>query len=100
VEYVSYEPKRIVLKANATAPSVLLLNDKYDPSWKVTVNGQPAPLLRCNYLVRGVAIPAAGEHTIEFTFSLPMGPTYVTLAALVLGIGLTAYLIFVPRRSK
>lgn len=99
VEFVSYEPKRIVLKAKATAPSVLLLNDKYDPNWKVTIDGQPAPLLRCNYLVRGVALPAAGEHTIEFSFKLPLGPTYVTVAALVLGIGLSLYLVFWPRRS-
>jgi len=99
VEFVSYSPKRIVLKAQATAPSVLLLNDKHDSNWKVTVDGKPATLLRCNYLVRGVQIPTAGEHTIEFSFSLPMGPTYVTLAALVFGIGLTFYLIFVPRRS-
>lgn len=100
VEFVSYAPKRIVLKASATAPSVLLLNDKYDPNWKVTVDGQPATLLRCNYLVRGVQIPGAGEHVVEFTFGLPLGPTYVTLAALVLGIGLVLYLGFGPRRRE
>lgn len=100
VEFVSYAPKRIVLKANATAPSVLLLNDKYDADWKVTVDGKPATLLRCNYLVRGVEIPSAGEHFVEFTFALPMGPTYVTLAAMLLGVGLTLYLGFAPRRDK
>ena len=48
VEFASYSPKQIELSVKAAAPSVLLLNDKYDPDWKVSVNGQPAKLLRCN----------------------------------------------------
>jgi hypothetical protein len=40
VEFQSYAPKKIVFNADATAPSVLLLNDKYDPNWRVTVDGQ------------------------------------------------------------
>ena len=70
VEFKSYAPKQIVFAANAPAPSVFLLNDKYDPNWRVTVDGKPANLLRCNYIMRGVYLPA-GPHTIEFRFSLP-----------------------------
>ena len=54
VEFKSYAPKRIVLAANATVPSVLLLNDKFDANWRVTVDGKPAELLRCNFIMRGV----------------------------------------------
>ena len=97
VEYVSYSPKRVVLKARATAPSVLLLNDRHDPNWEVTIDGKAAPLLRCNYLMRGVHLAEPGEHTIEFNFRRPMGPTYITLAALALAAGLVAYLAFVSR---
>ncbi len=98
VEYVSYSPKRIVLKAQAAAPAVLLLNDRYDPGWEVTIDGKPAPLLRANYLMRGVFLAGPGVHTVEFNFRRPMLPTYITLAAIVLGIGLTAYLGFGARR--
>jgi hypothetical protein len=84
VEYVSYQRKHIVLKTKSAAPGVLLLNDKYDPSWQVTVNGQPAELLRCNYLMRGVAVPA-GEHTVEFFYRPPVTALYVSLATLLLG---------------
>jgi hypothetical protein len=99
VEYVSYAPKQIVLKAQATAPSVLLLNDKFDPGWRVTVNGAAAPLLRCNYLMRGVFLPAAGNYTVEFTFSRPMGPTYLSLAAILVGVGLLCWLVLAPAKS-
>src|SRR5262249_60472105 len=58
VDFSSYAAKRIVLHAKANAPSILLLNDRYDPNWKVRVDGKPELLLRCNYLMRGVAVPA------------------------------------------
>ena len=66
VEYTSYAPKRIKLNAKVSTPAVLLLNDKYDPNWKVLVNGQPATLLRCNFVMRGVQLPA-GTRTFDFT---------------------------------
>jgi len=54
VEFASYAPTKIVLQANAAMPSVLLLNDRFDPGWNVRVDGKPAKLLRCNYIMRGV----------------------------------------------
>jgi len=93
VDFVSYAPKRIVLQAKANAASVLLLNDRFDPNWKVTVDGKPETLLRCNYLMRGVQVPA-GEHRIEFRFEPPITGLYVSLAAIVLGLGLIGLLAF------
>ena len=98
VEFKNYAPKDIVLDANAAAPSVLLLNDKYDPNWRVTVDGKPAELLRCNFIMRGVYLPA-GSHTVEFRFSLPSKPLYITLAAIATGIVLIGLLIFLERRK-
>jgi uncharacterized membrane protein YfhO len=97
VEFKSYSPKQIVLAANAPAPSVLLLNDKYDPNWQVTVDGKPAELLRCNYIMRGVQVPA-GAHTVEFQFNLSHRPLYITLAAIATGVILLGLLIFLQRR--
>ncbi len=98
VEFKSYSPKKLVFNVNATAPSVLLLNDKYDPNWRVTVDGKPAELLRCNFLMRGVQI-TAGSHTVEFDFVLSNKPLYVTLAAMATGLLLCLYL-FVATRPK
>jgi hypothetical protein len=100
VAYQSYETKRIVLTAQTTAPAVLLLNDQYDPLWRVTVDGQPAQLLRCNYMMRGVYLPVAGKHTVEFQFSLPNRPLYITLAGLVAGLGLCGWLAFAGRKRQ
>ena len=99
VEFKSYAPKKIVLAANAPTSSVLLLNDKYDPNWRVTVDGQAAELLRCNYLMRGVVVPP-GAHTVEFDFSLPHRPLYVTLSAIAVGLVLSILLIVWTKRGK
>ncbi len=98
VEFVSYAPKLIVLKANATQPSVLLLNDKTDPSWHVTVDGKPETLLRCNYLMRGVFLQP-GAHTVEFRFQPAIGMLYVSIGAVVIAILLLGYL-FVTRQPQ
>lgn len=93
VKIVSYAPKRVQLEAKATAPSVLLLNDKHSPNWKVTVDGQPATLLRCNYLMRGVQVPA-GQHQVEFRYEPPVTGLYVTAAAIVIAFGLLGLVLF------
>lgn len=98
VTYTSYSPKRIVFEAQADAPSILLLNDRFDPNWRVTVDGKPVELLRCNYIMRGVYLPP-GKHVVQFDFSLPNRPLYVTLAAFGLGIILCS-LLFILTRKK
>ncbi len=55
------------IHTSSTRPSVLVTSDAYYPGWRVTVNGSPAPLLRADYALRGVAVPA-GQHIIRFIF--------------------------------
>jgi hypothetical protein len=99
VEYQSYGPDDIVLKANATTPSILLLNDRYDPHWNVAVDGKPAELLKCNFIMRGVCVPS-GEHTVSFRFRMPTGPLYITLSAVGIGLLLAAILAFHSWRNS
>jgi hypothetical protein len=101
VDVASYAPKQIVLRAKAAAPSVLLLNDRFDPGWKVTLDGKPAELLRCNYIMRGVRVPP-GDHEIEFRFSAPLAPFCVSVLGLAVGLGSLLFLGFTrsPEQSQ
>ena len=99
VEFTSYAPTDIKFHTQAAMPTVLLLNDQYDPHWRVTVDGKPAPLLRANFIMRGVYLPE-GEHAVEFQFSLPIKPLYVTLAAMAVGILLSGILVFLTRKPQ
>jgi hypothetical protein len=98
VDFKSYKPADIVFDAKSDTASVLLLNDKYDANWHVSVDGKPAELLRCNFIMRGVYLPP-GSHTVEFRFTLPNKPLYVTIATMVVGVFLLGLLIFLERRK-
>jgi hypothetical protein len=94
VEFKSYAPKDVLFNAQATGPAVLLLNDKFDPHWRVFVDGRPAELLRCNFIMRGVYL-TPGQHTVEFQYQLANGPLYVSLAAIGIGLLLLTALALV-----
>lgn len=92
IERVSYAPKDLVFNASAEAPCVMLLNDRYGPDWHVLVDGHPETVLRCNYLMRGVFL-TPGSHRVEFRFQPPIGPLYVSLAAIALCLALVGVVV-------
>ncbi|HYE30105.1 MAG TPA: YfhO family protein, partial [Methylomirabilota bacterium] len=95
---VSYRPRHVEIEAEASKPSVLLLNDRYHPHWKVFVDGQEQPLLRCNYIMRGVHIPA-GKHKVLFHFAPPVKALWVSLAGLAVTLGTIGFLLIQGRRA-
>ena len=94
----SYRPKEIRLTTQATDDSVLLLNDHWSAHWRVTVDGQPSELLRCNYVMRGVRL-SPGSHEVVFRFQPPMTWLYVSLASLLGGFGLLGFVIVDERKT-
>ena len=82
---VSFRPDRVRLEAELSDPGIVVLVDAYDPGWKVTVDGRPAPLLRANTAFRGVKVPA-GRHVIEQVYR----PSTV-----LLGLGISAAAVLV-----
>jgi hypothetical protein len=91
--FTDYSPKDIKLQAAAKVASVLLLNERTAPAWRVWVDDKPAALLRCNYLMRGVYLPP-GQHTVEFRFEQSLRPLYISLGAFAAGMGLMIYLVW------
>jgi hypothetical protein len=102
VEITSYAPKRVELAAKTEAPAVLLLNDRFDrfePAWKVSVDGREARMLRCNYAMRGVQLEP-GAHTVVFSFEPAIRGFHTTRAALALAVALLAALVVLARRER
>lgn len=97
-EITAYSPKRITVKTQADAAGILVLADKFDADWRVLVDGVPASLLRCNYLFRGVQVPA-GEHQVQFVFQPSTTGLYVSLSAIGLAVVLGCALAFAVRRA-
>jgi uncharacterized membrane protein YfhO len=99
VKVLSYSPKKIKAEANAAAPSILLWNDRWAPNWKAFVDGQPVKLLRCNFIMRGIQVPA-GSHQIEMRYEQPTTMLWVTLATAGVGVLIVAFLAVDGRKAR
>jgi hypothetical protein len=62
-----YEPSRVDIRLQAAAPALLVLSDLFYPGWEAILDGRPAEILRANYVMRAVAIPA-GAHEVQFLY--------------------------------
>jgi hypothetical protein len=93
-------PGRIIHQISTDTPALLILSEPHYPGWQATVDGQPAPILRADYVLRAVPVPA-GEHTVELRFQ-PLSFTIgllVSLSALVLVLIFLTVYIFKSRRE-
>jgi uncharacterized membrane protein YfhO len=63
----------------------------YKNGWNATIDGKEAEVVRVDYALRGLNIPA-GKHTIEFKFEPQVVKTGSTIA-LVSSIGIMLLLI-------
>jgi hypothetical protein len=67
-ELETYTPTEIKINVKAGGGGgYVLINDQYDPDWQVQIDGQPAPLLRADYILRAVQVPA-GDSTITMHY--------------------------------
>jgi uncharacterized membrane protein YfhO len=92
VKISQYQSKDLILEADAKTPAVLLLNDRTGDDWNVWVDQKPGAVLRCNYIMQGVFVPA-GHHTIELRYQPPLKLLYVSLTAFGFGILLAGFVI-------
>ncbi|MBI1176452.1 hypothetical protein GC207_03330 [bacterium] len=99
VEITNYHPKLVEMKANVKVPAVLLFNDKHDPNWHVWVDGQPATMLKANYLMRGLHLPP-GEHQITWRFQPPTTGLYISVAAIFAGFLMIGVVVAQSKKDK
>ena len=99
VEFIRYAPRHIDLRTEAATLSVLLLADRFDAGWNVFVDDKPQKLLRCNFITRGVQVPA-GSHTVSFRFEPPTKLFWISLGAACFGLLLCGFLALAGRNGK
>ncbi len=58
----------MTIHADTEGRSLVVLADTYFPGWKATVDGEDAPIVRTDHLLRGVVV-GKGAHTIEFRYA-------------------------------
>ena len=92
--FVRYALNDVSLDVETPGPGLLRLADLWYPDWVATVDGKRAEILRADYLLRAVAVPA-GKHRVEFHYRsaavrqgllLSLGSLAVVLALLAAGL--------------
>lgn len=68
IHLVEYTPNRVVYESDTKSPAIGVFSEIWFPwGWKATIDGEPAPLGRVNYVLRAMRLPA-GRHQIAMTF--------------------------------
>jgi hypothetical protein len=89
---------RVVLDVRLRRPGIVILAEVFDPGWRLTVDGQPASILRANLLMRAAAV-SAGEHRLIYSYepaSVWVGAC-VSLASFVALLALAAWAAAQPQ---
>jgi len=60
-------PGRLTLDVTVAEDGLLVVSQPFYPGWQATVDGQPASILRVDYLLQGVPLPA-GSHRVELRY--------------------------------
>ena len=83
-------PNTTAFRVKATGRGVVVLGEAFETgNYRVTVNGESAEAVRMNHGFLGVAVPAAGEYEVRFTYrprvwSLALGVASVGIFLLLL----------------
>ena len=105
IRLTTYEPNRLVYETQNATDGVAVFSEIYYPAgWQVTIDGQPAPLARANYVLRALRIPV-GQHTVEMRFDpqslhVTEGIAYAGLSLLAVGALAALGLGIVHRKRK
>ncbi len=105
VHLISYEANALTFEAETPEERLAVFSDIYYPGWRCTIDDKEVDLLRANYVLRAVVIPA-GKHTVSFRFDPQSLHTTEALAntglilLAVLALALIAWAIFKQRKAK
>jgi hypothetical protein len=97
VTWVENGRDRQVFRAEARAPSLLAISDNWYPAWRATVDGADAPVLRANYTLRAVPVPA-GTHEVVLWYDA--GVLRGGMIASLVGVLLIGAMVVVARTGR
>ena len=104
IELAEYRPNYLRYEYEADGPALAVFSEIYfDKGWKAYVDGEQAPYIRADYILRAMELPA-GRHTVEWRFRAPSwsaaeGVTAVCSAA-VLAAGIAAAVACIIKKRK
>lgn len=65
-----YQPELVEIETRSPREGFAVLSDTFRPGWIAEVDGAATPVLRAQWAMRAVAVPA-GEHVVTFRYQPP-----------------------------
>jgi len=98
VEILDTSPSRSEIAVSLEEPGLLVRSVTHHPDWKVKIDNEDADLLRTNFMLQGVMVPA-GRHTLEFEYRPSRTPMVIAIIGRVLLVAaMIAYVV--PQRKR
>lgn len=68
IQLNNYAPNKLTYSVDAKKGGLAVFSEVYYPeNWVATIDGKPADIIKVNYMLRGLDIPA-GKHKVEFSY--------------------------------
>lgn len=84
IRLIENTPNRMIYESTSTTNGLAVFSEIYYPiGWSATIDGNEATIIRANYVLRALEVPA-GKHIIEFKFapkSFTAGNTITTASS-------------------
>jgi len=105
IKLVSYHPDTLKYEYSAGNNVFAVFSEIfYDKGWKAFVDGEEVPIIRTDYLLRGLSLPG-GNHKVEFVFApnsmrISNIISLISSIILVLGLGFAIWLSIKHKNEK
>ena len=80
-DYREVGPEDVRIRAEATAPSILVVRNAWDEGWSATLDGRAVPVLRAEGFLQAISVPPGG-HEVRLTYREPAIARGLALSAL------------------
>lgn len=94
-------PGNLFYESSSTMPHLAVFSEVFYKTWRAYIDGEEAPLIRVNYILRGLKVPA-GDHKIEFKCIDDIylrGKNISLIASIIVGLLLMALLGYASWKS-
>lgn len=105
IKLVSYHPDTLKYEYTAGKNVFAVFSEIfYDKGWKAYLDGEEVPIIRTDYLLRGLSLPG-GNHKVEFVFapdSMRISNIVSLIASIVMVLGFifAIWLSFRPKKQQ
>ena len=100
IALAEYDSDYIIYNVDARKDELAVFSEIYYPKgWQISIDGEPAEMLRANYTLRALPIPA-GKHVVEFRFAPQSIKVTDTIAFIAMFIMLLTAGLMVWRRFR